>query len=89
MKTTIATCLAFVKRSLDVKAEFSMYYMKINGCRYIVKWAWKKKSREKFYKMLLRIDPECEFGCDPVWIGLAFNDGVEYSFLDDVLKRHL
>lgn len=39
MKTTIATCLAFVGRSLDVKAEFSMYYMKINGCQYIVKWA--------------------------------------------------
>lgn len=89
MKTTIATCLAFVKRSLDVKAEFSMYYMKINGCQYIVKWAWKMKCREKFYEMLLRIDPECEFNSDPVWIGLAFNDGVECSFLDDVLKRHL
>ena len=89
MKTTIATCLAFVKRSLDVKAEFSMYYMKINGCHYIVKWAWKTKCREKFYKMLLRIDPECEFNSDPVWIGIAFNDGVEYLFLDSALKRHL
>lgn len=89
MKTTIATCLAFVKRSLDVKAEFSMYYMKINGCRYIVKWAWKMKSREKFYEMLLRIDPECEFGSDPVWIGLAFSDGIEYLFLDSALERHL
>lgn len=54
MKTTIATCLAFVGRSLDVKAEFSLYYMKFNGCHYIVKWAWKMKCREKFYKMLLR-----------------------------------
>ena len=89
MKTTIATCLAFVKRSLDVKAEFSMYYMKINGCQYIVKWAWKKKCREKFYKMLLRIDPECEFDSDPVWIGSAFSVGVEYLFLDSALKRHL
>lgn len=89
MKTTIATCLAFVERSLDVKAEFSMYYMKINGCQYIVKWAWKMKCREKFYKMLLRIDPECEFGSDPVWIGFAFSVGVEYLFLDSALKRHL
>lgn len=89
MKTTIATCLAFVGRSLDVKAEFSMYYMKINGCQYIVKWAWKKKSKEKFYKMLLRIDPECEFNSDPVWVGIAFNDGVEFLFLDSALKRHL
>lgn len=54
MKTTIATCLAFVGRSLDVKAEFSLYYMKFNGCHYIVKWAWKMKCREEFYKMLLR-----------------------------------
>lgn len=89
MKTTITTCLAFVERSLDVKAEFSMYYMKINGCHYIVKWAWKKKSREKFYEMLLRIDPECEFNSDPVGIGIAFNDGVEFLFLDSALKRHL
>lgn len=89
MKTTIATCLAFVKRSLDVKAEFSMYYMKINGCHYIVKWAWKMKCREKFYEMLLRIDPECEFNSDPVWFGIAFNDGVEFLFLDSALKRHL
>lgn len=89
MKTTIATCLAFVKRSLDVKAEFSMYYMKINGCQYIVKWASKMKCREKFYEMLLRIDPECEFNSGPVWIGIAFNDGVEYLFLDSALKRHL
>lgn len=89
MKTTIATCLAFVKRSLDVKAEFSMYYMKINECQYIVKWAWKKKCREKFCKMLLRIDPECEFDSDPVWIGFAFSVGVEYLFLDSALKRHL
>lgn len=89
MKTTIATCLAFVARSLDVKAEFSMYYMKINGCHYIVKWAWKKKSRDKFYEMLLRIDPGCEFNSDPVWIGIAFNDGVEFLFLDSALKRHL
>lgn len=89
MKTTIATCLAFVKRSLDVKAEFSMYYMKINGCQYIVKWAWKMKCREKFYKMLLRIDPECEFNSDLVRIGFAFSVGVEYLFLDSALKRHL
>lgn len=89
MKTTIATCLAFVKWSLDVKAEFSMYYMKINGCQYIVKWAWNMKCREKFYKMLLRIDPECEFNSDPVWIGFAFCVGVEYLFLDSALKRHL
>lgn len=89
MKTTIATCLAFVEKSLDVKAEFSLYYMKINGCRYIVKWAWNAKSKEKFYEMLLRIDPECVFACDPVSIGFAFNDGIEYFFLDDALKRHL
>lgn len=89
MKTTIATCLAFVGRSLDVKAEFSLYYMKFNGCHYIVKWAWKMKCREKFYKMLLRIDPQCEFNSDPVCIGLAFNDGVEFLFLDSALKRHL
>lgn len=89
MKTTIATCLAFVGWSLDVKAEFSLYYMKFNGCRYIVKWAWNMKCREKFYKMLLRIDPQCEFNSDPVWIGLAFNDGVEFLFLDSALKRHL
>lgn len=89
MKTTIATCLAFVGRSLDVKAEFSLYYMKFNGHHYIVKWAWKMKCREKFYKMLLRIDPQCEFNSDPVWIGLAFNDGVEFLFLDSALKRHL
>lgn len=89
MKTTIATCLAFVKRSLDVKAGFSMYYMKINGCQYIVKWAWKMKCREKFYEMLLRIDPECEFNSDPVWIGIAFYHGVEYLLLDSALKRHL
>lgn len=89
MKTAIATCLAFVERSLDVKAEFSLYYMKFNGCHYIVKWAWKMKCREKFYKMLLRIDPQCEFNSDPVWIGLAFNDGVEFLFLDSALKRHL
>lgn len=89
MKTTIATCLAFVGRSLDVKAEFSLYYMKFNGCHYIVKWAWKMKCREKFYKMLLRIDPQCEFNSDPVWIGLAFSGGVEFLFLDSALKRHL
>lgn len=89
MKTTIATCLAFLGRSFDVKAEFSLYYMKFNGCHYIVKWAWKMKCREKFYKMLLRIDPQCEFNSDPVWIGLAFNDGVEFLFLDSALKRHL
>lgn len=89
MKTTIATCLAFVERSLDVRAESSLYYMTFNGCHYIVKWAWKMKCREKFYKMLLRIDPQCEFNSDPVWIGLAFNDGVEFLFLDSALKRHL
>jgi hypothetical protein len=89
MKTTIAACLAFVGKSFDVKAEFSLYYMKFNGCSYIVKWAWKMKCREKFYKMLLRIDPQCEFNSDPVWIGLAFNDGVEFLFLDSALKRHL
>jgi hypothetical protein len=47
------------------------------------------KCREKFYEMLLRIDPECEFNSDPVWIGIAFNDGVEFLFLDSALKRHL
>lgn len=47
------------------------------------------KCREKFYKMLLRIDPQCEFNSDPVGIGLAFNDGVEFLFLDSALKRHL
>lgn len=89
MKTTIATCLAFVKRSFDEKAEFSMYYMKINGCRYIVKWAWKTKCREKFYEMLLQIDPKCEFNSDPVWLGLAFNVGVKFLSLDSALRRHL
>lgn len=41
MKTTIATCLAFVKRSLDVKAEYSIslpqHYI-INIFMYYVKY---------------------------------------------------
>ena len=71
----------FYKSNPDIRKEDSKNNIQLVKCD--------KKYREKFYEMLLRIDPKCEFNSDPVWIGLAFNDGVEFLFLDSALKRHL